>query len=54
MGRPKLDKNMRKQPFALRFTADQVTAFEAAAKAKRLPLRGWIESTLTEASKNIT
>ncbi len=50
MGRPKLPKGQRKQPFALRFTSEQITAFESAAKTKGLPLRVWIESTLTGAA----
>jgi hypothetical protein len=54
MGRPKIMPGRRKQMFSIRFTMDQVVRFEFAAKAKRMPLRAWITSTLTDASKDIT
>jgi len=38
----------------MRFTAEEIALFEAAAKAKSLPVREWITFTLTEASKEIT
>jgi hypothetical protein len=53
MGRPKILPGQRKQMFSIRFTVDQVVRFELAAKAKEMPLRAWITSTLTEASSNI-
>jgi hypothetical protein len=53
MGRPKLPKGKQKQVFPIRFTADQLTEFEAAAQKKRLTVRDWIASTLTEAAKKI-
>jgi hypothetical protein len=54
MGRPKLPKGQQKQVFPIRFTAEQLASFEAAAKQKRLPVRDWITSTLTEAAAKIS
>jgi hypothetical protein len=54
MGRPRLPKGQQKKVFPIRFTAEQLAAFESAAKKKRLPLRDWIDSTLTEAAGNIS
>ena len=53
LGRPALPKGQRKQPFPMRITPAQLAQFEKAAKEKRLPLRDWITSTLTEAAEKI-
>jgi len=52
MGRPKLPKGEQKQVFSTRFTSDEISAYEKAAKAKGLGLREWVRETLNRESAN--
>jgi predicted HicB family RNase H-like nuclease len=51
MGRPKLPPEKKRKVFPLRFSADELSLFASAAKAKKLSLREWMSLTLTETAK---
>ena len=51
MGRPRLPPEEKRKVFPLRFNEAELSLFTSAAKAKKLPLREWMTSTLTEAAR---
>jgi hypothetical protein len=48
MGRPKLEVGAAKEPFAMRFSANELKLFKKAARADKLTVREWMTKTLLE------
>ena len=51
LGRPKLPPGKKRMVFPLRFSAEELSLYASAARAKSLTLREWMSLTLTEAAK---